>query len=65
MEGARSRYKLIMSLKFTTPTIQKYKNPGWTLALQIPRNLISHKAYTTKIQNCQSGPSRYKLKATL
>ena len=62
MEGGRSRYKVIVSLKFTTHTIQRYSNFRVDVgATSLQRSVLTvHNASNAKIQKQKGGRSRYK-----
>ena len=69
----RWRYKLIVSLKFAKPTIQRYKIQGWMLALQTysVRDICSvyHnqgvKVYHTKTVKFKCGRWHHQLRVSL
>ena len=63
-QGGRSSYNVVVSLKLTTPTIQRFRyrsfrvDAGDTSVYSV---LKDQNAYNAKIQTFQGGRSRYKL----
>ena len=49
LQGGRSRYKLVVSLRFTAPLYRDTQIEGWTFTLQTDSVLAVHNAYGTKI----------------
>ena len=63
-QGGRSRYKLLVSLNLTTPTIQRYRNFRMDVCVTYCVFTV-HSAYNTSIEKLQGGRSRYKLVVAL